>query len=209
MTFFLQLKLFFSARKSKNCHFLPPRLFFPYFTCIFTLFSVYSVANWLIFGLRKKMELKKLYIYQKKPTSVSARKLKCPSLARLGTFIARLGSARLGSARLELITTNLVTFLCNDTFFFSLFKGIMFSIIKLKTCQCTTPWPTCIPTRPPTPSATPPCRSTASSGLNWATPWPTPTLWCFGRPNLGTLAIQPNVSLTSLSLLDRQNGSAR
>ena len=78
--FFLQLVLFFSARKSENYHFLPPRFFFlisPAFSLYFwftllqiilfllkmTIFwsekkNVAKNGNFLIFELKKKFELK-------------------------------------------------------------------------------------------------------------------------------------------------------
>ena len=61
VTFFLQLELFFSARKSENCHFLLPRfsLFHLHFHSIFGLLccKYCFFLKWLIFVERKKMEL--------------------------------------------------------------------------------------------------------------------------------------------------------
>ena len=78
---------FFSARKSANCYFLPPRFFFLispafslyfWFTLLQIILFLYKMTN---FWGEKKMELKKLYI-KKKSSSVSARKLKCPGSAQ-------------------------------------------------------------------------------------------------------------------------------
>ena len=44
VTFFLQLELFFQLENQKIAIFAA-QIFFPYFTCIFTLYLVYSVAN--------------------------------------------------------------------------------------------------------------------------------------------------------------------
>ena len=52
----------------------------------------------------QKTELKKLYI-KKNYSSVSARKLKCPSSARLGSELSQLGLARAGKFQLEPITS--------------------------------------------------------------------------------------------------------
>ena len=46
-------------------------------------------------------------------SSVSARKLKCPSSARLGSELSQLGLARVGKFQLKLISTILVTTIRN------------------------------------------------------------------------------------------------
>ena len=84
----------------------------------------------------------------------------------------------------------------------------MFSITRLKICQYTMPWLICTQIRPPTPYVTLHYRSTESWASSWVTPWPIPMHLFFGRHNLETLAIRPNVSLISLLAPDRQNGFA-
>ena len=68
---------------------------------LFTFKNTKVQVNWLKSWYRPsdnknlgKNELKKFRF-----SSVSARKLKCPSLAQLGTFLARLGSSQKISAR--------------------------------------------------------------------------------------------------------------
>ena len=70
----------------------------------------------------------------------------------------------------------------------------------------TTRWPTCIPTRRPTPSATARSLSMASLALSSAIPWPTQMPWFSGRVNSVTLPTPPSASLTSSYRAASQSG---
>ena len=116
--------LFFSARKSENCHFLLGAEKATYKKT----FQNYVLWKWEFLSSKipvlrihtiKTLLIVQIYIstfflgpknltikgYKKKSSSVSARKLKCHSSARLGSEPSKLGSAWAGKFRLGLITS--------------------------------------------------------------------------------------------------------
>ena len=111
----LSSKIIFQLENRPNWHFLPLIFFLSFFPCIFIGIGIFftihifdfSVAKTFSFlkmngllGNTKKIKVlskKKLFINIYIDSSVSARKLKCPSSAQLGTFLARLSSGNLSS----------------------------------------------------------------------------------------------------------------
>ena len=122
-------KILFQFENQKTVFFANP-IFFPYFSCIFTLFSVFFVVNnifsyfetiWEICNIKKKsLELKKA-IYQKKSSSVSARKLKCS--AWLDSARKHFSSARLSLGNFS--SNSSLDYLCTCTYLLNL-KSLTF-----------------------------------------------------------------------------------
>ena len=107
--FFLQLELFFQLENLIYSFFSSNFLFSPQNFVILQRNSIIYrriewklycfFLKWLIFGVKKENWSKKAIYQRKKSSSLSARKLKCPSSAQLGTFIARARSSRKIPAR--------------------------------------------------------------------------------------------------------------
>ena len=102
-TFFFHLEILIFSFFSSNFLFSPQNLVILrrnsiiYHRIEWKLYCFF--LKWLIFGVKKENWSKKSCISKKKSSSFSARKLKCPSSARLGTFIARARSSRKNPAR--------------------------------------------------------------------------------------------------------------